>query len=74
MTWVRKNARELDEKSSLSPSINVYPSDLRRRIELIQDFSMPIASTGIRVTADGQYILASGQDMKLIVPVLVILG
>jgi ribosome biogenesis protein ENP2 len=33
---------------------------LRRRIELIQDFSMPIASTGIQVTSDGQYILASG--------------
>ena len=35
---------------------------LRRRIELLQDFSMPIASTGIQVTADGQYIMASGES------------
>lgn len=35
--------------------------ELRRRIELIQDFSMPTASTDIQVTPDGQYILATGQ-------------
>lgn len=40
--------------------------DLRRRIELIQDFSMPVASTGIRVSADGQYILASGQCFYMV--------
>jgi ribosome biogenesis protein ENP2 len=33
---------------------------LRRRIELLQDFSMPVAATGVQVTADGQYILTSG--------------
>ena len=35
-------------------------TDLRRRIELIQDFSMPTASTDIQATADGQYIIAAG--------------
>ncbi|XP_022914298.2 nucleolar protein 10 [Onthophagus taurus] len=34
--------------------------DIRRRIELIQDFDMPGLSTSIRVSKDGQYILATG--------------
>lgn len=34
--------------------------DLRRRIELIQEFDMPGVSTSIRASADGQYILATG--------------
>ncbi|XP_026673737.1 nucleolar protein 10 isoform X1 [Ceratina calcarata] len=34
--------------------------DIRRRIELIQDFDMPGVSTAIRVTRDGQYVLATG--------------
>ena len=33
---------------------------LRRRIELIQDFAMPVASTQVQTSADGQYILAAG--------------
>lgn len=34
--------------------------DIKRRIELIQDFDMPGLSTTIRVSRDGNYILASG--------------
>ncbi|XP_013133465.1 PREDICTED: nucleolar protein 10 [Papilio polytes] len=34
--------------------------DLRRRIELIQEFDMPGVSTSIRASADGQYIMATG--------------
>ncbi|OAD57878.1 Nucleolar protein 10 [Eufriesea mexicana] len=34
--------------------------DIRRRIELIQDFDMPGVSTSIKVTNNGQYILATG--------------
>ncbi|XP_077299588.1 nucleolar protein 10 lethal (2) 34Fd [Arctopsyche grandis] len=34
--------------------------DIRRRIELIQDFSMPGLSSTIKLSADGQYILATG--------------
>jgi len=34
--------------------------DLRRRIELIQDFDMPTASSCVRVSPDGQYLLTSG--------------
>ena len=34
--------------------------DVRRRIELIQDFTMPTASTNIAVSKDCNYILASG--------------
>ncbi|XP_030632379.1 nucleolar protein 10 isoform X2 [Chanos chanos] len=33
--------------------------DVRRRIELIQDFEMPTVCTSIRVSRDGQYILAA---------------
>ncbi|KZC14596.1 PREDICTED: nucleolar protein 10 [Dufourea novaeangliae] len=34
--------------------------DIRRRIELIQDFDMPGVSTSIKVSKDGQYILTTG--------------
>ncbi|XP_038252473.1 nucleolar protein 10 isoform X1 [Dermochelys coriacea] len=34
--------------------------DVRRRIELIQDFDMPTVSTKINVSRDGQYIMAAG--------------
>ncbi|KAJ7414431.1 Nucleolar protein 10 [Willisornis vidua] len=34
--------------------------DVRRRIELIQDFEMPTVSTKIKVSRDGQYIMAVG--------------
>ncbi|XP_069742395.1 nucleolar protein 10 [Narcine bancroftii] len=33
---------------------------LRRRIELIQDFGMPAVSTSIKISPDGQYIIATG--------------
>lgn len=34
--------------------------DLRRRIELIQEFDMPGVSTCLKVSKDGQYIMATG--------------
>ncbi|XP_071999684.1 nucleolar protein 10 [Engystomops pustulosus] len=34
--------------------------DVRRRIELIQDFEMPTVCTSLRISRDGQYILATG--------------
>uniref|UniRef100_A0A6M2DIP1 Putative nucleolar protein 10 n=1 Tax=Xenopsylla cheopis TaxID=163159 RepID=A0A6M2DIP1_XENCH len=34
--------------------------DIRRRIELIQDFDMPGVSTTVKLSPDGQYILATG--------------
>lgn len=34
--------------------------EIRRRIELLQDFDMPGVSTSIKVSRDGQYILAAG--------------
>lgn len=36
-------------------------SDVQRRIELIQDFEMPTVSTSIKVSRDGNFILATGQ-------------
>lgn len=35
-------------------------ADLRRRVELIQDFEMPILSTSIRLSPDEHYIIATG--------------
>uniref|UniRef100_A0A8C3T857 Nucleolar protein 10 n=1 Tax=Chelydra serpentina TaxID=8475 RepID=A0A8C3T857_CHESE len=35
-------------------------TNVRRRIELIQDFDMPTVSTKIKVSRDGQYIMAAG--------------
>lgn len=43
---------------------NVFCSDVRRRIELIQDFDMPTVSTKIKVSRDGQYIMAAGELTK----------
>lgn len=37
-----------------------YFLELKRRIELLQDFDMPGLSTTVKVTQDGQYILATG--------------
>jgi ribosome biogenesis protein ENP2 len=37
-----------------------FSIDIRRRIELIQDFEMPGLSTAVRVSADGNFILATG--------------
>lgn len=34
--------------------------DIRRRVELIQDFSMPGISSTVKMSRDGQYILATG--------------
>uniref|UniRef100_A0A8C2XIX5 Nucleolar protein 10 n=1 Tax=Cyclopterus lumpus TaxID=8103 RepID=A0A8C2XIX5_CYCLU len=34
--------------------------DIQRRIELIQDFEMPTVCTSIKVSRDGQFILAAG--------------
>jgi len=39
-----------------------FLSDVQRRIELIQDFEMPTVSTSIKVSRDGQYILAAGYN------------
>lgn len=42
------------------PSFFVCPPDIRQRIELIQDFEMPGVSTSIRMSRDGNYIMAAG--------------
>lgn len=37
-----------------------FSVDIRRRIELIQDFEMPGLSTTVRVSTDGNFVLATG--------------
>ena len=39
---------------------NLCVVDIRKRIELIQDFDMPGVSTTVKVSQDGNYILATG--------------
>jgi len=36
--------------------------DIRRRIQLIQDFEMPTVSNCISVSNDGRYIFATGKS------------
>ncbi|KAG8124269.1 hypothetical protein E2320_019612, partial [Naja naja] len=45
--------------TSLSLNFISYFKDIHRRIELIQDFDMPAVSTKIKVSKDGQYIMAT---------------
>ncbi|XP_046856924.1 nucleolar protein 10-like isoform X2 [Xenia sp. Carnegie-2017] len=49
--WLTERRRRLLQKEDV---------DIRRRIELIQDFEMPTASTHIEISEDGSYVLASG--------------
>lgn len=49
--WISERKRRLLQKKNV---------DIRRRIELIQDFEMPGLSTGVKVSKDGQYIVATG--------------
>ena len=42
----------------------VYFLDIQRRIELIQDFEMPTVCTSIKVSRDGQFILAAGKRLS----------
>uniref|UniRef100_A0A8D0HHN7 Nucleolar protein 10 n=1 Tax=Sphenodon punctatus TaxID=8508 RepID=A0A8D0HHN7_SPHPU len=45
---------------SAGRSLPEVRAHVRRRIELIQDFEMPTVRTKIKVSRDGQYILAAG--------------
>ncbi|RZF33176.1 hypothetical protein LSTR_LSTR004862 [Laodelphax striatellus] len=49
--WLSERKRRALQKKNV---------DIRRRIELIQDFDMPGLSTTVKVSPDGQYILATG--------------
>ncbi|EDO37775.1 predicted protein [Nematostella vectensis] len=49
--WLSERKRRTLQKNDI---------DIRRRIELIQDFEMPTASTNIQVSADNQYVMATG--------------
>jgi len=49
--WLSERKRRTLQKNDIN---------VRRRIELLQDFEMPIASTNVCVSADKQYIMASG--------------
>lgn len=49
----------LEEANKRKKSLR-YDDDFRRRIELIQDFDFPIASTQVQMTPNQLYIIASG--------------
>jgi len=44
----------------------VFDLDIRRRIELIQEFEMPTASSNILVSGDKEYIMATGKCCTLV--------
>ena len=62
MTWVSRRTNTPHVTYGACNTDCITCAGLRRRIELLQDFSMPVAATGLQVTSDGQYILASGQS------------
>ena len=47
-------------QSTMSMITSFLLTELRRSIELIQDFTMPTAATHMELTRDGQYILSAG--------------
>ncbi|XP_031569630.1 nucleolar protein 10-like [Actinia tenebrosa] len=49
--WLSERKRRTLQKNDI---------DIRRRIELIQEFEMPTASTNIQVSSDKEYIMATG--------------
>lgn len=49
--WLSDRKRRALQKNNL---------DIRRRIELIQDFDMPGLSTSMRLSEDGQYLMVTG--------------
>ncbi|ELT94330.1 hypothetical protein CAPTEDRAFT_145469 [Capitella teleta] len=55
--WLSDRKRRALQKNDL---------DVRRRIELIQDFEMPSFSTSIQATPDEQYIMATGMYKPMV--------
>ncbi|XP_075214682.1 nucleolar protein 10 lethal (2) 34Fd [Lycorma delicatula] len=49
--WLSERKRRALQKKNV---------DIRRRIELIQDFEMPGLSTNVKITKNGQYVIATG--------------
>ncbi|XP_023218285.1 nucleolar protein 10-like [Centruroides sculpturatus] len=49
--WISERKRRILQKKNV---------DIRRRIELIQDFEMPGISNCVKVSKDGQYVLVTG--------------
>lgn len=49
--WISDRKRRALQKKNV---------DIRKRIQLIQDFDMPAVSTSVKVSPDGNYILATG--------------
>ncbi|GFS89435.1 nucleolar protein 10 [Nephila pilipes] len=49
--WLSERKRRSVQKNDV---------DIRRRIELIQDFEMPGVSTGVKLSPDGNFIFATG--------------
>jgi ribosome biogenesis protein ENP2 len=39
--------------------------ELRRRLELLQDFDMPSVSSNVRISNDGDFILATGKTLDI---------
>ncbi|XP_062506738.1 nucleolar protein 10-like [Corticium candelabrum] len=49
--WISERRRRALQKSDI---------EIQRRIQLLQDFEMPTASMRVKVSPDGQYIMAAG--------------
>ncbi len=63
-TLLKTDIGELKPPGPARPSLHLSLLGLRRRIELIQDFTMPVASTRVKTSPDGQYILTTGDCVQ----------
>jgi ribosome biogenesis protein ENP2 len=57
---IRQKKRSLRDDPGTSPVSKADFVEFRNRIELIQDFEFPEASNRIKVSADGNYAVATG--------------
>lgn len=55
-----KTTNQFIEDASKNKKSLRYNKEYRRRIELIQDFDFPVASSRVKVTPDQKYIIATG--------------
>uniref|UniRef100_A0A183FCH0 Lactonase family protein n=1 Tax=Heligmosomoides polygyrus TaxID=6339 RepID=A0A183FCH0_HELPZ len=61
-SWMNSEARRRAERKSLGGShgfVLLLYEDVRRRVQLIQDFEMPDISGTVDVSRDGRYVFAT---------------
>ncbi|VDM69917.1 unnamed protein product, partial [Strongylus vulgaris] len=59
--WMNAEARRRAERKSIGVTrLRKIYLDVRRRVQLIQDFDMPDVSHTVNISRDGRYVFATG--------------